>query len=110
MLKFMFELRAEPQTLKKLISIWPNPETRKRGVTAYAVSKATGLSQQTMLNYTESTPEDFNPRWVQMKILEEFFDGIIVFCVDSKKTIDNEKALKKLEDFLNDYVYKKSSK
>lgn len=110
MIRAMIELRLEPQVLVDLARIWPNPETGKPGISAYALSKKTGVNQQTLLNYMNSTPEDFNPSWRKVQELEDYFDGLVTFCVDIKKGLNNEKSLKTLEDFFKNSVYKKSSR
>ena len=110
MLKSMIEIRIEPASLNRLFEIWPNPQTIRPGVSAYAISKQTGINEQTIRNYLTSENTDFNPRWAQVKKLESFFGGFITFCVDSEGRIDNETRLKILEDFLNEYIYKKPSK
>lgn len=106
----MIELRLEPKVLADLAKIWPNPDTGKPGISAYALSKKTGVNQQTLLNYMNSSPEDFNPSWSKLQQIEGFFDGMVTFCVDTKRGIDNEKSLKTLEDFFRNNLLKKSSR
>ena len=105
----MIEVVFTRSLFEKLMEIWPNPENGKRGLNQSVLARATGISQGAISNYLK--PEDAGFRYPlspELRKLGKFF-GIITFVEDWSGLVDNDKALKVIEAFLDTHVYRKAS-